>query len=296
MPLPHEPPVESPQTLDEAYAFLADGRAWRPLAGGTDLMVELASGRGAPPERVLDLWRIRELRGIWLEPRALVLGALTTYTDLRRSALATEIVPALVEAATSVGAAQIQNRGTLGGNLATASPAGDMLPVLLALDAEVVLGGPRGERAVPIDGFFVGYRQTDVAPDELIVRLRVPIVPGREVRFRKVGTRRAQAISKVSLALAWRDGTDEERRQRAWLGVRVALGRCRADPGSWRGGGARGSFADTRDRRPGGRDAGRRAAADRRRPLDGRVPADGRGEVAASARARGGRLVIVEPA
>jgi xanthine dehydrogenase small subunit len=230
MPLPHEPPVESPQTLDEAYAFLADGRAWRPLAGGTDLMVELASGRGAPPERVLDLWRIRELRGIWLEPRALVLGALTTYTDLRRSALATEIVPALVEAATSVGAAQIQNRGTLGGNLATASPAGDMLPVLLALDAEVVLGGPRGERAVPIDGFFVGYRQTDVAPDELIVRLRVPIVPGREVRFRKVGTRRAQAISKVSLALAWRDGTDEERRQRAWLGVRVALGSVAAVP------------------------------------------------------------------
>jgi CO/xanthine dehydrogenase FAD-binding subunit len=230
MPLAHEPPVESPRTLEEAYALLADGRTWRPIAGGTDLMVELAAGRGEPPERVLDLWRIRELRGIWLEPRALVIGALTTYTDLRRSALATEIVPALVEAAAIVGAAQIQNRGTIGGNLATASPAGDTPPVLLALDAEVVLGGPRGERSVPIESFFVAYRQTALAPDELILRVRVPIVPGREVRFRKVGTRRAQAIAKVSLALAWRDGTDEERGSRAWRGVRVALGSMAAVP------------------------------------------------------------------
>jgi len=230
MPLAHEPPVESPRSLDEAYALLADGRAWRPLAGGTDLMVELAARRGAPPEWVLDLWRIREIRGVWLEPRALVLGALTTYTDLRRSALAVEIVPALVEAAGSVGAAQIQNRGTIGGNLATASPAGDTLPVLLALDGEVVLGGPRGERTVPIDAFFLGYRQTALASDEIIVRLRIPIVPGREVRFRKVGTRRAQAISKVSLALAWRDGTDEDRGQRAWRGARVALGSVAAVP------------------------------------------------------------------
>lgn len=230
MPLAHEPPVESPHSLDEAYGLLGDGRAWRPLAGGTDLMVELAAGRGTPPERVLDLWRIRELHGVWLEPRALVLGALTTYADLRHSALASEIVPALVEAAASVGAVQIQNRGTLGGNLATASPAGDALPVLLALDAEVVLGGPRGERSVPIDAFFLGYRQTALAADEIILRVRIPIVPGREARFRKVGTRRAQAIAKVSVALAWRDGTDEERHGRAWRGVRVALGSLAAVP------------------------------------------------------------------
>jgi CO/xanthine dehydrogenase FAD-binding subunit len=229
MPRLLEPPVESPRSIDEAYALLADGGSWRPIAGGTDLMVELASGRGERPERILDLWRIRELRGIWLEPRALILGALTTYTDLRRSALASEIGPALVEAATMVGATQIQNRGTLGGNLATASPAGDTLPVLLALDAEVVLGGPRGERTVPIGEFFLGYRRTALAADELIVRLRLPIVPGREVRFRKVGTRRAQAISKVSLALAWRDGSDAEQ-GRAWRGVRVALGSVAAVP------------------------------------------------------------------
>jgi CO/xanthine dehydrogenase FAD-binding subunit len=228
MPLPHEPPVESPRTLEEAYTLLADGRAWRPLAGGTDLMVELAAGRGAPPGRVLDLWRIRELRGVWLEPRALVLGALTTYADLRRSALANEIVPALIEAAASVGAAQIQNRGTLGGNIANASPAGDA-----ARAARARCRGrarrARGERSVPIDAFFsatgdrVGRRR-DHRP------VRIPIVPGREVRFRKVGTRRAQAIAKVSLALAWRDGTDAERGSRAWRGVRVALGSVAAVP------------------------------------------------------------------
>jgi CO/xanthine dehydrogenase FAD-binding subunit len=243
MPLPVEPPVESPRTLEEAYALLADGRSWRPIAGGTDLMVELAAGRGEPPDRVLDLSRIRAIRGVSLEPRILVLGALTTYTDLRRSVLASEIAPALVEAAASVGAAQIQNRGTIGGNLATASPAGDVLPVLLALDAEIVLGGPRGERAVPVADFFLAYRRTALAPDELILRVRIPIVPGREVRFRKVGTRRAQAISKVSVALAWREVADEAapapeapeapgptRVRGVWTGVRVALGSVAAVP------------------------------------------------------------------
>jgi xanthine dehydrogenase small subunit len=227
---PHEPPVESPATLADAYRLLADGGPWRAIAGGTDLMVELASGRGDPPTRVLDLHRLRELRGISLEPRTLVLGSMTTYSELLRSRLAGEIVPALVEAAGTVGAAQIQRRGTIGGNLATASPAADTAPVLLALDASVVLGGPSGERTVPIDEFFVSYRQTSLRPDELILRVRIPIVPGREVRFRKVGTRRAQAISKVSLALAWRDGADGPDADRAWRGVRVALGSMAATP------------------------------------------------------------------
>jgi CO/xanthine dehydrogenase FAD-binding subunit len=254
MALTVEPPMESPRTLAEAYALLADGRAWRPIAGGTDLMVELAAGRGEPPERMLDLSAVAELHGVQLEPRALVIGAGTTYAELRRSALAGEVVPALLEAAATVGAVQIQTRGTLGGNLATASPAGDTLPVLLALDAEVVLGGPRGERTVPIDRFFVAYREIDLATDELIIRVRIPIVPGREARFQKVGTRRAQAIAKVSIALAWREGppdddpgrplTNVERplddrppdawahasSRRVWRGVRVALGSVAATP------------------------------------------------------------------
>ncbi len=223
MPIAIEPPMERPATLAEAYALLADGRSWRPIAGGTDLMVELAAGRGEPPERLLDLSRLAELKGITLEPRALVIGAAATYADLRRSSLASEVVPALLDAAATVGAAQIQARGTVGGNLGTASPAGDTLPVLLALDAEIVVGGPRGERSVTISDFLVGYRQTALAADELILRVRIPIVPGRVARFRKVGTRRAQAISKVALAVAWRDGP-------TWEGVRVALGSVAAVP------------------------------------------------------------------
>ncbi len=218
-----EPPVVSPRTLAEAYDLLDDGGTWRPVAGATDLLVELAAG-SEPPARVLDLWRLRELRGISLEPRTLVIGALTTYSELQRSSLATEIVPALVEAASTVGAVQIQHRGTIGGNLATASPAGDMLPILLALDAEVVLGGPRGERVVPMGRFHPDYRRTAREPDELILRVRIPIVPGREVRFRKVGTRKAQAISKVSVALAWRAGPGDDGAEVAWHGVRIALG------------------------------------------------------------------------
>jgi xanthine dehydrogenase small subunit len=262
---PHEPPVESPATLRDAIELLADGRPWRPVAGGTDLLVELASGRGEVPERVLDLHRLRELRGISLEPRTLVLGAMTTYTELLRSRLAGEIVPALVEAAGTIGAAQIQRRGTIGGNLATASPAADTAPVLLALDAAVVVGGPSGERTIPIDEFFVRYRETALRSDELILRVRIPIVPGREVRFRKVGTRQAQAISKVSLALAWRDGVDGPAGDRAWRGVRVALGSMAATPIR-----ARGAEAVLEGAAPSRETADRaaRALADELHPID----------------------------
>jgi xanthine dehydrogenase small subunit len=219
-----EPPVESPRTLEEAYRLLAGSPGIRPIAGGTDAIVQLAGEIGEPPDGYLDLWRLNGLRGIALEPRALSIGALTTYTELRRSPLASEVAPALVEAAATIGAAQIQNRGTIGGNLGNASPAGDTLPVLLALDAEVVAGSIRGQRTIPIESFFRGYRRTALEPDELIVRVRIPIVPGRDSRFRKVGTRRAQAISKVAVALAWRaDGSAAGPVGSRWRSVRVAL-------------------------------------------------------------------------
>jgi CO/xanthine dehydrogenase FAD-binding subunit len=152
-----------------------------------------------------------------------VIGALTTYTDIRRSGVCREHLPALVEAAATIGAAQIQNRGTIGGNIANASPAGDTLPVLLALDAAIVVGGPQGERTVAADDFWVAYRRTALAPDELILRVRIPLAGGRETRFRKVGTRRAQAISKVVMALSWRERA-RPGAESTWSDVRLALG------------------------------------------------------------------------
>jgi CO/xanthine dehydrogenase FAD-binding subunit len=218
--MPPEPPIESPPDLAAAYGLLAGAPPATPIAGGTDVMVRLTGEIGPVPERMVDLWRLEELRGLVLERGAVVLGALTTYAEIRRSAICREHLPALVEAAATIGAAQIQNRGTLGGNLANASPAGDTLPVFLALDAEIVLGSARGERSVGIGDFFTGYRRTALAGDELILRIVVPVRSGREVRFRKVGTRRAQAISKVVAALAWR----EHGRTAGWSDVRFALG------------------------------------------------------------------------
>lgn len=228
MPNAVEPPSLSPARLAEAYAVLADGtdgEPWRPLAGGTDLMVQITGELGEPPARVLDLWALDELRGISVERDALVIGALTTYTELRRSPVVADLVPALVEAAATIGAAQIQNRGTIGGNAVNASPAGDTLPVLLAVGAELVLGSSSGERTIPAGDFWTAYRVTARRDDELVVRIRIPLVPGRAVRFRKIGTRRAQAISKVVIALAWTDLGDG-----SWRDVRLALGSVAATP------------------------------------------------------------------
>ncbi len=221
--MPAEPPVESPRTLEEAYAFLAR-QPFQPIAGGTDLMVQITGEVAPPPERVLDLWRLDELRGIALHGQDLVLGALTTYTEIRRSPFCREALPALVEAAATIGAAQIQNRGTLGGNIVNASPAGDMLPILLATDARISLGSMRADREVAAIDFWTGYRRTARAPDELVLRVRIPLPPGRQVRFRKVGTRRAQAISKVVMALAWRPEGHAADGDAAWRDVRLALG------------------------------------------------------------------------
>jgi len=221
--VPVEPPIETPRTLAEAFAALSGSSAddlLTPIAGGTDVMVRITGEIGESPARMLDLWRLDELRGISSDGGAISIGALTTYTEIRRSAPCREHLPALVEAAATIGAAQIQNRGTLGGNIANASPAGDTLPVLLALDAVFVVGGARGERTIPASEFWVAYRRTALAPDELILRIVIPVAGGREARFRKVGTRRAQAISKVVLALAWRDDGSSS----GWRNVRVALG------------------------------------------------------------------------
>lgn len=214
-----EPPLVSPASLSEAYRLLGEAD-YRPIAGGTDVLVQLSGQLGPPPERLLDLWRLNELRGIALEGDALSFGALTTYTEIRRSAVCRDLLPAFVEAAATVGAAQIQNRGTLGGNIANASPAGDMLPVLLATDALIVVGSARGERSIPAAWFWTGYRKTALEPDEIVIRIQVPLLADRQVRFRKIGTRRAQAISKVVLALSW----VAESPAAPWRMVRLGLG------------------------------------------------------------------------
>ncbi len=229
--MPIEPPVTSPRDLAEAYAALASAPAdapARPIAGGTDLMVALTGELGEPPASVVDLWAIEALRGVAIDGDSLSLGALTTYTDIRRSPLCLEHVPALVDAAATIGAAQIQNRGTLGGNIANASPAGDTLPILLAADAVFVLGSSRGERQVQAASFWTGYRQTALAADELLLRVLIPLATDREMRFRKIGTRRAQSISKVVLAVAWRSPPMPPRGP--WRDVRVALGSVAATP------------------------------------------------------------------
>lgn len=149
----------------------------------------------------LDIWRVDELRGITDEGDSLRIGALTTYTQLIKSELIQNHAPALVAASRTIGAIQIQNRGTIGGNIVNASPAGDSLPVLAAYDVEIEIGSARGTRRVPFNEFYTGYRRSVLEADELVLAARLPkLRPEERDFFWKVGTRRAQAISKTVLA------------------------------------------------------------------------------------------------
>ena len=184
-------------TLDDALAIMrAEHRV--PIAGATDVYVGLNFGTQRA-RRFLDLWPLDELRTITVTGDQLVLGALVTYTAMIASTEVRAWLPMLVEAARQVGGPQIQNRGTLGGNIANGSPAGDLLPVLAAIDAFVVLRSMDGERRVPFTAFYTGYRASVMRVDELIVAVEIPRVTGAQW-FRKVGTRAAQAISKVVVA------------------------------------------------------------------------------------------------
>ncbi len=187
-----------PRSLADALALLRDDGPLVPMAGCTDLYVSLNFGT-LKDARFLNLWRLSALRTIEMRGGLLSIGALATHTDLIRSALVRRRVPMLAAAAREVGGVQIQNRGTIGGNVANASPAGDTLPVLAAAEATVVLRSAAGTRRIPFTQFYTGYRQTVRRPDELIVALEIPAIRGRQC-FRKVGTRAAQAISKVVVA------------------------------------------------------------------------------------------------
>ena len=208
-----------PATLSEAYALLAAG-PWRPIAGGTDVMVELADDVSASDQALLDLTGIEELREIRLDGDRLVVGATATFADLRRSELVQAHLPALAQLASAFGATQLQNMATLGGNVVSASPAGDSLPLVLAAEAVLVAGGTGGERAIRAASFFTGYRRTALQPGELLLRIEFPLDAGRQLRYRKIGTRRALALAKVALAVTWRQDPGSP----AWRDVRVAVG------------------------------------------------------------------------
>jgi len=191
----------SPQGLDEALDLLAqnDG-TWKPFAGGTDLMVLLEAGN-LPQQNYVNIWNLKELRGIEAHDSRVTLGALTTYTEVRSDPVLRAEFPMLCQAAKETGGIAIQNRGTLGGNIVNASPAADSPPALLAYDAELELISKSGSRTIRYGKFHRGYKQMDLRADELLIAIHLPRHPARRIHYyRKVGTRKAQAISKVCFA------------------------------------------------------------------------------------------------
>ena len=187
-----------PRSVREALRMLRDEGPLTPMAGCTDLYVGLNFGT-LGDQRFLNVWGLDALRGIEVRGGVLRIGALTTYAEIIRSAHVRRRLPMLGASAREIGAVQVQNRGTLGGNIANGSPAGDTLPVLAAADAIVELRSLDGTRQVPFTEFYTGYRASVRRPDELITAVEVPRVEGAQW-FRKVGTRAAQSISKVVMA------------------------------------------------------------------------------------------------
>jgi CO/xanthine dehydrogenase FAD-binding subunit len=195
--------LHAPANLIDALETLArEPGEWRPFAGGTDLMVLLEAGK-LPPGRYLSLWSLPELRGIEVTDDEIVVGALTTYSDVLRSEALQAECPLVCRAAAETGGVATQNRGTIGGNIANASPAADTPPALLVYDASLDLVSIRGTRRVAYDRFHLGYKHMDLAPDEIVQSVRLARGRGGWLQtWRKVGTRRAQAISKICLAAA----------------------------------------------------------------------------------------------
>jgi CO/xanthine dehydrogenase FAD-binding subunit len=193
--------LQEPRNLADALERMArEPGEWKPFAGGTDLMVLLEAGK-LPHRKFLSIWRLPELRGITVTPAHVTLNALTTYSEVRQHELVAREFPLLCRAAAETGSIATQNRGTLGGNIANASPAADSPPALLVYDAELELVSASGVRWVPYHGFWKGYKKIAMREDELIRAIRLPRNKSFSKQFyRKVGTRRAQAISKVCFA------------------------------------------------------------------------------------------------
>lgn len=201
--------VYSAQELNDAYKILSQEPV-KVIAGGTDLMVLYNSGLEIP-KKVLDIWQLNELRKIEEEESYLRIGALCTYTELINNEKVKQFAPSLVSASRTIGAVQIQNRGTLGGNIVNGSPAGDSLPVLAAFNAKLELGSLRGKREVSFNEFYSGYRKTILSNDELLLSILLPKQKeGERAEFYKVGTRAAQAISKIVMAVCANVNSDKK--------------------------------------------------------------------------------------
>lgn len=229
--------LTTPATLNDALALISkEPGVWKPFAGGTDLMVLLEAGKLAHRNYV-NIWPLRELRGIEITDEHVTLGALTTYTDVQANAVLQREFPMLCQAASETGGLAIQNRGTLGGNVVNASPAADSPPALLAYDAELELVSSGGSRWLPYDGFHTGYKQMTMRADELLARIRLPRrTSGVKQYYRKVGTRKAQAISKVCFAGVVRMGGTRVADVRVVLGsVAPIVLRCKQTEDAIRG-------------------------------------------------------------
>jgi CO/xanthine dehydrogenase FAD-binding subunit len=191
-----------PVSLADALQLRGEHPEWLVLAGGTDVMVD---GAGKDVPGVLDVFGVAELHGVAAGEGRIRFGAGTTFTELLADDAVRDALPLLWAAARDVGAVQIRDRGTVGGNVVTSSPIGDLLPCLLALDATIVVASATGTRTVAYEQFVRGYRAVDLAPDELLVAVEIPRpATGTAQYWRKVGARAAQAISKVSIAAAAR--------------------------------------------------------------------------------------------
>ena len=213
-----------PTSLTEALDALASTPDARPIAGGTSLLVNLRDGRETIG-RLVDLGRVAELRGIEVREGELILGALTPITALIDSPLVAEHAPILRDAAMTFASPLVRNRATVSGNLADASPAADMAPPLLALGAHLALASAEGTRSLPLETFFEGVRRTALRPGELITAIRIPVAePHVRTGYRKLGLRKADAISVISVAIAAaiRDGRCS--------GARIALGAVAPTP------------------------------------------------------------------
>ena len=190
----------APPTLPEALRLLASDPGLTPIAGGTELMIALSAGR-LPQKNLLSINHLRELRFIDVHPETITIGSGATFTDIRCHEAIAEDLPLLTQAASWTGSIANQNRGTLGGNIVNASPAADTPPALLAYGVTVTLISASGTRTMPYSMFHLGYKKTALAPDELLYSVTVPRNwSGYRSYIRKVGTRNAQAISKVAIA------------------------------------------------------------------------------------------------